>query len=633
MCGIVGYWARSGHADELARALPGATDALRHRGPDAGAIWIGAHGVGLGHRRLAILDLTEAGAQPMHTPDGRYVIVFNGEIYNHAEIGAALASKGHRLLGHSDTEVILAAFAEWGPAAVDRFIGMFAFAIWDNAARRLSLCRDRVGVKSLYWGFDGRVLMFASELKALRALPGWRAEVDSASLGEFLQYGYIAAMRTIYKGVLKLEPGHWIHLEADGEPSIERYWSLRDTIGVGPRAERTEVLEEELEALLMDACRYRLVSDVPVGLFLSGGVDSSLVAGLLKAQGVELETFTIGFRSASHDESSAAAAVAAALGLRNRIEIIEVDEVRRILAKWPDVYDEPYADASGIPTYLVARVARERVKVALSADGGDELFCGYAGYSEMAGRMAAHQRVPRLVRTLGARGLGLAALAAMPGEAGAGIHRALGHGRMLDHGLKLKDFLASEPGLDAIRPFRTFWQQDEVRLLLGSGYSDPRRFSLVWPGHGLERLAALDYHEYLPNDVLVKTDRATMAVGLESREPLLDHRIVEMAFRLPLVMRQGPLGNKHVLRSILYRYLPRELVERPKQGFAVPIRDWVGELVRDGEVRQMCEVLRGRLGLDGRVLESALTVFSGSAQGINRLWHLYVLGRWTERWM
>jgi asparagine synthase (glutamine-hydrolysing) len=635
MCGIVGYWVRSGRSEELYQALPEAAGGLRHRGPDAGGIWSSGHGVGFGHRRLAILDLTDAGAQPMQTADGRFVIVFNGEIYNYGEIGTELCARGHQVAGHSDTEVILASFAEWGLAAVDRFIGMFAFAIWDNVSRRLSLCRDRVGVKPLYWYFDGCTLLFASELKALRALPGWRPEVDTTALGEFLQYGYIAAPRTIYARTQKLSPGSWLHLHSEGMPRIERYWSLRTAIAKGPRTERAEVLEEELEALLRDAFRYRLVSDVPVGLFLSGGVDSSLVAGLIKSQGVELDTFTVGFRSASHDESESAAAVAKALGLSNRARIIDFAEARRVLDSWPDMYDEPYADASGIPTYLVSRMAREHVTVALSADGGDELFCGYSGYAGMAWRMRVLARLPQPICALGARGAALAAAAGSRGGTAStwGLQQALGHGRMLDHALKLEEYLAAAPGLDAIRPFRTFWQQHEVRTLVGAGYADPRRGTFAWPGDPIEQMAALDFHEYLPDDVLVKTDRATMAVGLEGREPLLDHRIVELAFRLPLGMRLGPLGNKHVLRSILYRHVPRELVDRPKQGFAVPIRDWLGELVRDGEITRMCDVLKDRVGLDKRVLDSVVPTFSGSAQGVNRLWNLYVLGRWAERWL
>lgn len=636
MCGIVGYWVQQGSSAALHRALPTAVDSLRHRGPDGRGLWYGDAGVGLGHRRLAILDLTDAGAQPMVARDAEIVIVFNGEIYNFAEIGAELATKGHTLVGRSDTEVILAAFREWGPACVERFIGIFAFAIWDGPRQRLSLCRDRIGVKPLYYGWDGRVLCFASELKALRALPHWTPELYQAALGEFLQYGYIGAPRTIYRDVRKLPPGCWLHLERSGQPAVERYWSLRRVVEIGALTGDPRDLEAQLEELLGSAFRYRMVSDVPVGLFLSGGIDSSLVAGLLKSSGVNLDTFTIGFKSEKHDESVAAAKVAAALGFKNHCVIIDESEAEKILSLWPDLYDEPYGDHSGIPTYLVSRMARERVMVALSADGGDELFCGYSGYVESAERMVSQGRMPVWLRGLGATGLDLAKAIGPLNSAGAmsaRINRALGSGLMIDRVNKMRGYLGAEPGLDALRPFRTFWQTGEVRSLLGNDYADPRVRTLVWPGAPLEQIAALDFHEYLPDDVLVKTDRAAMAVGLEGREPLLDHRVVEMAFRLPLAMRHGPLGNKHVLRSILYRHVPRELVERPKMGFAVPIRDWMGRLIASGAVRDSCEILTTKLGFDARSLDGALSTFAGSDQGRNRLWLLYVLGKWAGRWL
>jgi asparagine synthase (glutamine-hydrolysing) len=637
MCGIVGYWVQRGDSGALRRSLSSAVETLRHRGPDAGGVWQASEGVevGLGHRRLSILDLSRAGAQPMVAPDAEIAVVFNGEIYNFADIATELKSRGHRLFGHGDTEVILAAWREWGEACVDRFIGMFAFAIWDGPNRTLSLCRDRVGVKPLYYSWDGGVFAFASELKALRALPHWSVEVDRAALGEFLQYGYIGTPRSIYRGVKKLPPGCWLHLEDGGEPRLQQYWSLRRIVEKGPLTANEAQLEEELEALLVSAFRYRLVSDVPVGLFLSGGVDSSLVAGILKSAGVALDTFTIGFASAKHDESEAAAKVAANLGLANHAEMIDMAEAERILDLWSDIYDEPYGDHSGIPTYLVSRVARERVTVALSADGGDELFCGYSGYVDAAERMTAHVRVPASLRRLGSQGLALAASGPLGGTGGAGsrLNRALGHGFALDRTHKLQSYLAASPGLDSLRPFRTFWQTGEVKRLLGDAYYDPRAGTLAWPGEPLEQIAALDFHEYLPDDVLTKTDRATMAAGLEGREPLLDHRIVELAFRLPLAMRLGPLGNKHVLRSILYRHVPRALVDRPKQGFAVPLGDWMGRLLSSGAVAGSIETLKARLDLDGRALDGVLAAFSGSDQGRNRLWLLHVLGLWAQRWL
>jgi asparagine synthase (glutamine-hydrolysing) len=635
MCGIVGYWSPILDPEGLRNALPAASASLRHRGPDGEGLWFGGNGVGFGHRRLAILDLSEAGAQPMISLQGELVIVFNGEIYNFREIAAELSSKGHTFVGHSDTEVILAAYREWGPSCIDRFIGMFAFAIWDGARRRLSLCRDRVGVKPLYYGWDGQVLCFASELKALRALSPWPMEIDRVALGEFLQYGYISAPRSIYRRVHKLPPGCWLHVEHDKEPAISPYWTLSDVLAHGKLTGKASALESELEALLESAFRYRLVSDVPVGLFLSGGVDSSLVAGILRSSGVRLETFTIGFKSKRYDESAAAAGVAAALGLHNHALIVDEKEAESLLALWPDLYDEPFGDHSGIPTYLVARMARERVAVALSADGGDELFCGYSGYQEMAERLVARDRIPAWMGAIGVGSLDLAGAVgatSLAGRLGPKLHRRLGNGLLIDRLNKARGFLGAPAGVDVLRPFRSFWQPREVAVLLGETYRDPRDMSRGLRGLPMEQIAAMDFHEYLPDNVLAKVDRATMAVSLEGREPLLDHRIIEFAFRLPLELRHGPLGNKHILRSILYRHVPRELVERPKQGFAVPISKWMERFLSTGAVQERISVLKQRIGLDAAALDGALHAYAGSDVGKNRLWLLYVLGRWAERW-
>jgi asparagine synthase (glutamine-hydrolysing) len=570
--------------------------------------------------------------------NGKLAIVFNGEIYNYAEIARELMAKGYVLKGHSDTEVILAAFREWGPSCVNRFIGMFAFAIWDEECKRLSLCRDRVGVKPLYYAFDGETVCFGSELKALRALPHWKPQVDQISLGEFLQYGYIAAPRTIYSGVHKLSPGSWLCWQVGGgAPEIKTYWSVGDALAKGPITGDLRAIEDELEALLIDAFRYRTVADVPVGLFLSGGIDSGLVAVLLRKAGISLEAFTIGFESAAHDESEAASALATKLGLNHRVSTISRSVAEGVFAQWPELYDEPFGDASGIPTYLVSRMAREKVKVALSADGGDELFCGYAGYPLLAGRMEAHARMPAALRCAGATAL--AAFTRGPlGNIGsplvAGAHGALGHGLAYDRAQKMRDYLASPASLDAIRAFRTFFQQHEVVGLLGAPYADPRRCGLRIDGPPMHQLTMTDLVEYLPDDVLAKADRATMAVGLEGREPLLDHRVVEMAYRLPMSLRIGAYGNKHILRSILYRSVPRELIDRPKQGFAVPLFDWMDAWISKGAIGDSIDIIQRKLpGLDADRLRGQARSFAGSPQGKNRLWLIYVLGRWAERWL
>ncbi|MFT4080544.1 asparagine synthase (glutamine-hydrolyzing) [Rhodomicrobium sp.] len=634
MCGIVGYWQRGGDDERQRRGLGDAVKALARRGPDGSGTWFDGHGVGLGHTRLSIIDLSSAGAQPMACHDVEIVVTFNGEIYNYREIAAELAKKGHTFISSSDTEVVLAAYREWGPACVDRFIGMFAFAIWDGPQGCLRLFRDRIGVKPLYWGWDGRTLCFGSELKALRALPHWQPQINAVAVGEFLQYAYIAAPRTIYQGVHKLMPGHWLNLGREGGPTVRPYWRLADVLAKGERIESDAVLEEELEALVESAFRYRMVADVPVALFLSGGLDSSLVAGVLKRCGFTPQAFTIGFESDRHDESAAARKVAAALGLEHHVARISSREAGTILDQWPTFYDEPFGDHSGIPTYLVARLARERVKVALSADGGDELFCGYGGYPLVGSRMQRFEGLPALARSAGRMMDEMVAGVPMGnGPVGARVKSALGHGLVHDRVLKLSGYLAAASPSDAIRPFRSFFQPREIAAMMAVPYADPRAGAGEWPGEPMERLMATDLGEYLPDDVLVKVDRATMAVGLEGREPLLDHRIVEFAFRLPLRLRNGPLGNKHILRSILYRHVPRPLVDRPKQGFAVPIADWMRDLLAKGDVADSIAVLRESLPMLHAVqLDGAVTAFAGSPQGINRLWLLHALGRWTEHW-
>ena len=570
----------------------------------------------------------------MVSASAEIVIVFNGEVYNFREIATELVQRGHVLVSQSDTEVVLAAYREWGPRCVDRFIGMFAIAIWDGPQRCLRMFRDRLGVKPLYYTWDGQVLTFASELKALRALPHWNATPDPTAVGEFLQYGYIGAPRSIYGGVHKLLPGHWLHLGESGEPELQSYWSLTAVLAKGKLEISAGDAEAELESLLESAFRYRMVADVPVGLFLSGGVDSSLVAAILKKIGYSPVAFTIGFESAVHDETAAAAGVAAALGLEHRPTTITRTEAASILDQWATLYDEPFGDHSGVPTYLVAKLAREQVKVAVSADGGDELFCGYSGYPLIAERMARFDRWAKYSGGVG-RIMEYAAAAA-PGPSfglGARLQAATGHGLMADRLHKMSGYLSAETPLQAIRPFKSFFQPLEISALLGTHYRDPRATAIEWPGAPMEQLMAMDLNEYLPDDVLTKVDRATMAVGLEGREPLIDHRIVEMAFRLPLSMKHGPLGNKQILRSILYRHIPRALVDRPKQGFSAPIADWMRDIIATGRMRTALDALSEKMPmLDKKLLREYQDVSKANAQGLNRLWLLYVLGNWAKRW-
>src|SRR4051812_23468943 len=381
MCGITGYWVRRGDPTRWLKDLGASVAALRVRGPDDNGVWVRPGGrVALGQTRLSILDLSPLAHQPMRSPDGHLHMVFNGEIYNFATIRGELRALGYSFRSSGDSEVVLAALQEWGPKAVDKFVGMFAIALWNERERRLVLLRDRMGVKPLYYAWDGNRFWFGSELKALRAFDAWQPQIDRNAVGEYLQFGYISAPRSVYRNVGKLLPGHWLELGEVGEPMQHRYWAA-PTTGDRPLVPE-EDLERELEHHLADAFPYRMVSDVPVGVFLSGGIDSSLVAAILQRYGGgELRTFTIGFDDPRFDESPHAKAVARHLGTRHTEQILTVRDMEDVLTSWGDLFDEPFGDSSGVPTYLVSRMARQHVKVALSADGGDELFNGYSHYT------------------------------------------------------------------------------------------------------------------------------------------------------------------------------------------------------------------------------------------------------------
>lgn len=637
MCGITGYWARGANDAALWNSLSLAVASLQARGPDDRGVWRNDLGVGLGHARLAILDLSPSGHQPMVTEDGRLAIAFNGEVYNYREIREVLSGCGYRFHGQGDTEVVLAAFHRWGMQALDRFIGMFAIALWDRQARRMYLIRDRVGVKPLYYGWNGKLLCFGSELKSLRAYPHWQPEIDRQALGEYFQYGRIASPRSIYRDVFQLPPGHWLVLGEQGPPELHRYWSVVRPHTVQPKHE--EEYEAELESLLIDAFRYRMVSDVPVGVFLSGGIDSSLVAALLQRHaGQRIHTFTVGFNEQGHDESVWARRVAEHLGTNHTETMLDVSEAREILPHWGDLFDEPFGDSSGIPTYLVARTARSQVKVALSADGGDELFGGYAHYGVIHDRYAALHRMPGVARQL----LG-SALNRFPIENyldRVPLPRVLRHRmrrHLLDRISKLRHMLPSATGGRIYDMAHAFWMPGEIGQLLGA-YPSSHASLDAYPGSFYEQMTYADFHDYLPNDILTKVDRTTMAVGLEGREPLLDHRIAEFAFALPWNLRQGELGPKHLLRKILYRYVPRQLLDRPKQGFSIPLSQWLrgdlAELVQDylspQRIRRM-----GVLNVDA-VQTAVRNFYDGGPQGdridVEKVWLLLAFEMWQERW-
>jgi asparagine synthase (glutamine-hydrolysing) len=637
MCGIVGYAVGKGDVEPWAADLAGAVAALHHRGPDDEGRWFApGREVGLGHRRLSILDLSPLGHQPMVSACGNWVMVFNGEVYNFKEIRAALEPLGHRFAGTGDSEVILAAFAQWGPEAVNRFIGMFAIALWDRQRRELHLIRDRLGVKPLYYRWDGQVLCFGSELKALRAFRAWAAEIEPDALNDYLRYKYINDPRSIYRQVFKLPPAHRLVLDGRGRLQVHRYWNVLDQ--AGRRHGRCEEgLADELEALMIDAFRYRMIADVPVGVFLSGGIDSSVLAAVLqKHGGQKLKTFTIGFDEARYDESPFAGAVAAHLGTDHHCRILNEGRAKELLPLWGDLYDEPFADASGIATLMVSRFAAEQVKVVLSADGGDELFSGYEGYTAMLSQWRWIKDVPQRLRDFTAaacNGLGLAHLDSFfAARSGAAVGQLVAP--VLSRVAKFGARVDSRGVGELFDRATGLFARDDLARLTGRG-TPTRELADRYPGLDGEKLCLWDLHNYMPGDVLVKVDRATMAASIEGREPLIDHRLVEFAFSLPFGMRRGALGAKHLLKRVLYRYVPRALVERPKRGFAVPVERWLAGDLR-GIVDEHLEPQRiAQQGLfDPRMVRDYVKrLDAGDPSVRERVWSLVAFQMWHRRWM
>ena len=528
--------------------------ALVHRGPDDAGEWIDAEaGVAVGFRRLAIIDLSPAGHQPMTSPTGRFVVTLNGEIYNFQDLRRELDAEWR---GHSDTEVMAAAFEAWGvEAAVKRFNGMFAIAVWDRLLRRLHLIRDRMGVKPIYYGFAGRTFVYGSELKALRQHPDFDARIDPEAVNLYLRFMYVPAPHSIYQGISKLMPGTILTFDpATRETSTTVYWSVRDAAmrGTANRFRGTEEdASRELEALLRDAVRIRMVADVPLGVFLSGGVDSSVVTAMMQAESATpVRSFSIGFADAAFNEAHFAAAVARHLGTDHTELIITADDVANVIPRLPAMYDEPFADSSQIPTHLVAALARKHVTVTLSGDGGDELFGGYRRYFAGQRVLRAFAAVPPKFRSPMGR-----LMAAVPGRRARKVARMF---RANDPDSLYFDLVSHWPG-----------GQSDLRLA-APPISDP-----------VERMMFFDQISYLPDDILAKVDRASMAASLESREPLLDYRLVEFAWTLPLSMKVRAGKGKRVLRRVLYRYVPESLIERPKMGFGIPLESWLRGRLRD----------------------------------------------------
>lgn len=594
MCGFAGYLGgrRGGDPESILRAM---NDRIVQRGPDdAGYWWDAETGIALGHRRLSILDLSAAGHQPMLSPCDRYVIAFNGEIYNHLKLREALEAAGAapRWRGHSDTETLLAGCAHWGlKGTLERAIGMFALALWDRREQTLSLARDRLGEKPLYYGWQDGCLLFGSELKALKAHPAFNAEIDRGAVSLLLRYSYIPAPHSIYAGIRKLRPGCLLRLKAgvqDGQE--EAYWDPRSVVAEGlaaPDHRAHEHAVDDLETLLRDAVRQQMVADVPLGAFLSGGVDSSLIVALMQAQSARpVKTFTIGFNEKEYNEAEHAKAVARHLGTEHTELYVSPQQAMDVIPLLPTLYDEPFADASQIPTYLVSKLAREHVTVSLSGDAGDELFCGYTRYLMAQRAWGKLSRMPAFVRKMmgGAiHGLSPRAWNRLLGPLTPVMPRAMRHGNIGDKLHKGARVLSADSPLVLYQMLVSHWH-DPAAVVIG-GTEQPVRLTdggmLINDASYVEQMMALDLVGYLPDDILVKVDRAAMGVSLETRVPMLDHRVVEFAWKLPMHMKLRGHDTKWALRQVLYRHVPRALIERPKMGFGVPIGNWLRGPLRE----------------------------------------------------
>ena len=645
MCGIAGLWdrrQRSG-SDALQKTAWAMTETLVYRGPDAGDVWLDeAAGLALGHRRLSIIDLSPAGAQPMVSSCGRFVISYNGEVYNADEMRPELEAAGRRFRGYCDTEVIVEGAAQWGVAAtVKRLVGMFTIALWDRRDRALYLVRDRLGIKPLYWGeFDGRIL-FGSELKALRADTNWTPVLDRDALTSYLRFGYVPGPRAIYRGVQKLQAGTILTVRGTGAPEIEAFWSLEEIARAGRAARYNfseEEAEERLDALLRDAVGRRMVADVPLGAFLSGGIDSSTVVALMQVQSRRpVRSFSIGFHERQFNEAQYAAAVAKHLGTDHTELYVSPNHAREVIPRLAEMYDEPFSNSSQIPTFLVSEMTRRHVTVALSGDGGDELFAGYNRYLRDNMLWNAIDATPQALRSLAASAVRVlspsswTALGALIPEQ----HRPVQFGDKMH---KLARVLDGEPEASTfykqitslwVEPARVVRDGAEPASLL----DDPRVKAMV-PDF-VERMQYLDTLTYLPDDILTKVDRASMAVSLEARVPLLDHRVVAFSWALPPALKMRNGIGKHILRRVLDRYVPRELVDRPKRGFAVPIDSWLRNELRDWAENLLDERTIAADGLfdPEPIRERWREHLSGTRDWQYPLWAVLMFQTWKARWM
>lgn len=610
MCRIVGLWNFGGKCKNLSETIAKMRDTMISGGPDDAGTFIDGN-MAFGHRRLAVIDLTSAGHQPMTYR--QFTIVFNGEIYNYQEIRRELDDVGFD--GHSDTEVLLKAYAKWGRKCVSKLEGMFAFAIWDSSRKELFLCRDRSGVKPLYWYFDGEYFMFASELKALYASSSFRKEIDTNGLAEFLSFGYISAPNTIIANCRKMEPATTLMINEHKEIVVERYWNPKTYY----ERKSGSFEHRKFSSLLEKSFSSRMVSDVPVGIFLSGGVDSSLVAATLVGMGYRPETFTVGFEENSFDESHYARAVAGHLGLKNTCFRFDAEHADALIRELPYVYDEPFADGSALPTMFLAERTRQHVKVSLSADGADELFGGYDRYGWTLERRQAYKRYG---------GLGFL-LSAVSADFASAALSAVGITMGKDKYLRIKNSLGAKTFLDHYAVDITHFRREDLKsngLSLEPSY---RQYEL---DNGYESMMLFDFCRYLPEDILTKVDRAASRAGLEARDPFLDRELLEYVFSLRIDDKMPGGEPKGILKQQLVGYLPPELVYRPKKGFGVPLETWfrgrLGFYIDDMIEDELLEEY-----FDKRYVRNLVNDFrTGRRVDFEKLWYILVFQTWRKTW-